>query len=956
MKLRWLLTGAVAITATAATASFLTAGGPPPTTPTKNYSLQLRPGANEELWVVNQDNDAVIVANRKTGAVIATIPVGMSPRNIAFDATGSKAFVTNQRGNVDLDKTFREYDGSEILGSISVIDTTTKSVSQTLTTNVGTEPFGIALAPNGKYMLVTNHRSDSLSVLDPATETIVASMKYVTDLNFPPLGVTIADMDTNDDLIADLEGPRGIAIAASSDRAFITHLRSGFVSVVALTLDGNGIPTSLSVAKRINLNKYAFDNFFNPTPITEAKSQGNSKFLEDITISPDGTRAWLGYVLHNVNHDVNVPFAPDAFANRVYPVVSVIDLTTETFEWGDPGQTDGSNRIQFDWNVQTEPTTAINYGLTTGWYRRRPATLRASNEPALGTTLNLVLEHGPANRPFVLLVGRAETSVPMPGGAVGLIKPAVPFAFGSLDATGKATVGFPIPNDPSITDDSVYFQAVIDSGINFTNGVRAILGPANEAIPANTLPVRLGHPSRVEISHDGRRALVLSRGSEDIAVFDISGASPKWMGITPRRDSTPSATQKDKNHTPFSTNRFIGDRPTGLLLGAYDGVKDEVLAYVNNEISRDLSVLRINYSTGVVGSNTSLQSLVPTANDLWTEHERIGSEIFEDASRAQTTGDFNNSCASCHFEGGEDGSVWARDVGPRSTIAMYGGIRRTGALLWKAGRMHLGETGPMFGGENGGTGIFTDDEQEALIAFAEKLPVPLNPNLVNAGLTPEAQFGRDIFFGLDDTGLNPTFRHANCFSCHTVELPSGDPAWFTNDQIKILDSNFDQAHQDPCFVLKESFMGESIQDVNSGVNLEDEFGVIIVDRNLDGISDIETYTPMNIDKRSDFTRDDPNSVMCSDPIDPLLPLVFTRPASKFNVPTKMGVLFTGPYFHDHAVLSLRSTVDPVSQTFPVLNKLRNTQHDMRGTNVQSFLSSTNVDADIDALLRFIRAL
>ena len=37
---------------------------------------------------------------------------------------------------------------------------------------------------------------------------------------------------------------------------------------------------------------------------------------------------------------------------------------------------------------------------------------------------------------------------------------------------------------------------------------------------------------------------------------------------------------------------------------------------------------------------------------------RLGLEIFEDASRAQTTGQFNNSCASCHFEGGEDGNVW----------------------------------------------------------------------------------------------------------------------------------------------------------------------------------------------------------------------------------------------------------------------------------------------------------
>ena len=86
---------------------------------------------------------------------------------------------------------------------------------------------------------------------------------------------------------------------------------------------------------------------------------------------------------------------------------------------------------------------------------------------------------------------------------------------------------------------------------------------------------------------------------------------------------------------------------------------------------------------------------------------------------ASTHGGFNNSCASCHFEGGDDGNVWQRPDGPRSTMPVYGGTIGTGLILWKGVRLNMGETGPMFGGENGGHGLFTDAEQQALIDYHE---------------------------------------------------------------------------------------------------------------------------------------------------------------------------------------------------------------------------------------------
>jgi hypothetical protein len=141
---------------------------------------------------------------------------------------------------------------------------------------------------------------------------------------------------------------------------------------------------------------------------------------------------------------------------------------------------------------------------------------------------------------------------------------------------------------------------------------------------------------------------------------------------------------------------------------------------------------------------------------------------------------------------------------------------------------------------------------------------------------------------------------------------------------------------------------------------------------------------MNLDAKSDFTRDDTNSYMCpTDPQDPFSPLkIFVRSPALFTVPTKLGVFSSGPYFHDHAAYSLRTLLDPEAQAlstkygspafpsqppYPGLNKLFNEFHDVRGheqfvqgaskvqLNLQSNLNNTH-DADIEALLAYIQSL
>ena len=272
-------------------------------------SVAVNPADASEVWVCNRGNDSVSVVNTSTGTTAHEIDVGVWPRSLAFSPDGTKVYVANQRGNVAVDVHFvTPFTGSEIRGTVSVIDVASKTVSSTLT-DVGTESYGIAFAPNDKYFAVSGHRSGTIKLYDAATDTLMHTLQYPRTMNFISSG-TVADVDANTDMIPDLAEPRAFVINAASDTIYVTHLTSGYVSVVDVTLDGGGIPTGIALGSRIDLNEYAPHPIFNPINVQTVASAGTPRFLDDIALSPDGTRALVPHILQNINHDVNYDFGP----------------------------------------------------------------------------------------------------------------------------------------------------------------------------------------------------------------------------------------------------------------------------------------------------------------------------------------------------------------------------------------------------------------------------------------------------------------------------------------------------------------------------------------------------------------------------------------------------------------------------------------------------------------------
>src|SRR5437016_1408906 len=104
--------------------------------------------------LIASDNLQTIYAD----TVIATVPVGMQPAEIAFDSANGDLYVVNNAGDY----------------TVSVIDGTTNTVVDTIP--VGFGPFAIAFDSANGDLYVGNLFGNTVSVIDGSTNTVVKTI------------------------------------------------------------------------------------------------------------------------------------------------------------------------------------------------------------------------------------------------------------------------------------------------------------------------------------------------------------------------------------------------------------------------------------------------------------------------------------------------------------------------------------------------------------------------------------------------------------------------------------------------------------------------------------------------------------------------------------------------------------------------------------------------------------
>jgi len=97
--------------------------------------------------------DRVSVIDTASNTVVASVPVGVTPSDVAVTPDGTLVYVTNYNSN-----------------NVSVIATASNTVVATVP--VGTGPEGVAVTPDGKHAYVTNFTSNNVSVIDTRTNMV----------------------------------------------------------------------------------------------------------------------------------------------------------------------------------------------------------------------------------------------------------------------------------------------------------------------------------------------------------------------------------------------------------------------------------------------------------------------------------------------------------------------------------------------------------------------------------------------------------------------------------------------------------------------------------------------------------------------------------------------------------------------------------------------------------------
>jgi YVTN family beta-propeller protein len=159
------------------------------------------------------------------------IRVGNAPHSIVVD--GSTAYVSNEGGRAATAADFQIYsagtpivansvNGSAVTGSVSVVDLNSMQVVKTIEDGIGLHPTGMAMF--GGALLVANTYSDSISVIDTATNKVMRTI----DLGLP-IKVPGHERPTYG------AGPNSIAVDDKAGVAYVALYNANAVAVVDLS-------------------------------------------------------------------------------------------------------------------------------------------------------------------------------------------------------------------------------------------------------------------------------------------------------------------------------------------------------------------------------------------------------------------------------------------------------------------------------------------------------------------------------------------------------------------------------------------------------------------------------------------------------------------------------------------------------------------------------------------------
>jgi gliding motility-associated-like protein len=257
-----------------------------PVTATITVTPQVAPLA----YVANgEDDNTVSVINTITNKVIATIPVGSGPFNVAVSPDNSKVYVVNTNSY-----------------SVSVINTATNTVTATIDLHLNARPAAITVSPDGSKVYVGYSFGTTVTVINAATNTITATITltgYTSGLALSPDGSRL--------YVTDAGGiSNAIHIINTATNAVIGSIKAVKAQAIILSPDGSKI--------------YALNYHSNAVSVIDATTNVVT------TTIPVGESPW-GVAL---SPDGSVLYVTNSYSDNISVINTATNVVTATFPAG----------------------------------------------------------------------------------------------------------------------------------------------------------------------------------------------------------------------------------------------------------------------------------------------------------------------------------------------------------------------------------------------------------------------------------------------------------------------------------------------------------------------------------------------------------------------------------------------------------------------------------------------
>ncbi len=246
--------------------------------------------------------------------------------------------------------------------NVSVLDTASNTVVATV--GVGTSPVGVAITPDGSRAYVANQGPNNVSVIDTVSNTVVATV----GVGFQPIGVAITPdgshvyvpnklsnnvsvIDTASNTVVATIGvgsnPRWVAITPDGSRAYVTNIGSSN-NVSVIDTASNTVVTIVSVGSNPNGVAITPDG----SQAYVANGGSNNISVIDTTSNMVVSTFWAGPSPWSVAITPGTNTKPAAYAGMDQAITL---LNTEVQLDGTGSYDEDGDTITYAWNITQKP-------------------------------------------------------------------------------------------------------------------------------------------------------------------------------------------------------------------------------------------------------------------------------------------------------------------------------------------------------------------------------------------------------------------------------------------------------------------------------------------------------------------------------------------------------------------------------------------------------------------------